>query len=370
MSTGLDNGIYGMYDNAKQTNELLNAIGITTDSTKDTIISQSVYNRDASDRAALGLRNAIEGNATVINGNINRTSDQLQRDAAANNVSALLAVERNGANIYSQVQRTGGDIGVSIERTSGNNNTLIASAQSQLATQAERIGGETRLGNALNHASIVENFKETLVQQAAQAERTRYSSLEQQSNNTLRLQELGLSVAQQFDSTKSHIASAAANSIESSNKAISEVKDVKYDLSKQAGDYFAKNQMDMVKVENSLGRQSDLQFANLNQRVGDYSAKTSLEIAKSEASISKQSALEAASIQMEAMKNQLLLQKQMSDCCCEIKEKISESSDKTNDLINTINNDHYRDNLIESREASLLLATRSRHHHGGHRRHH
>ena len=111
----------------------------------------------------------------------------------------------------------------------------------------------------------------------------------------------------------------------------------------QAGDYFAKSQQDLVKVENSLGRQSDNIHAQTMLKLG------SLEL---------QSANNFAAIQLEAAKNKSDIYSALAECCCEVKERIGSSEASVKDLVNSNENNRLRDSLQSAETRNLVLQTR------------
>jgi hypothetical protein len=103
---------------------------------------------------------------------------------------------------------------------------------------------------------------------------------------------------------------------------------------KQNVELSGKMQMDLYKVENSLGRLADNHFE-----------RTQHSINESKAALQLQAAQNAATIQIEALKNKGELEKSMAECCCEIKTKIGDSTSALKDLINHTSNSDIRQHL-------------------------
>lgn len=121
-----------------------------------------------------------------------------------------------------------------------------------------------------------------------------------------------------------------------------DITSAKGDLERQAGDYFSKSQQDLIRVENSLGRQSD-----------NIHAQTMLKLGQLEL----QSANNLAAIQLEAAKNKSDLYSAFAECCCEIKEKVGTSEASVKDLINSNENNRLRDSLQAAETRNLVLQT-------------
>lgn len=128
------------------------------------------------------------------------------------------------------------------------------------------------------------------------------------------------------------------------------IRENKYDLSRQAGDYFAKSQVDLIKVENSLGRQADHNFANVQKQVCDLGARLELQAANN-----------TAAIQIEALKTKGDILQKMADCCCEIKEKVITTSDSVKELVKDQDASRLRDALYFA-EARNIFNHHGRHH--------
>lgn len=132
-------------------------------------------------------------------------------------------------------------------------------------------------------------------------------------------------------------------------------------LGRQAGDYFAKSQQDLVRVENSLGRLADSHFSSLQNQASVNSGKLAYDIAKVEAKLELQAANNTAAIQLEALKSKGDIMDKMAECCCEIKERVDASGCSIKDLIRSTDNDRLRDALQAAETRNLVNESR-RHH--------
>lgn len=108
--------------------------------------------------------------------------------------------------------------------------------------------------------------------------------------------------------------------------------------------------LDMYKIKNDLEKHTSDQY-NMTTR----------DILGFRADVMRQNVENTMAIQTDALKNKECLSKQMMDCCCEIKEKIT-STDK----------DRIRDYLAEQRIENVILKNNEHGHHGhyGHHGHH
>lgn len=90
----------------------------------------------------------------------------------------------------------------------------------------------------------------------------------------------------------------------------------------------------LVKVENSLGRQADHNYAALQKQLCDVTGRLELQAANN-----------TAAIQIEALKTKGDIVQKMAECCCEIKEKVSSSEDSLRALIQSTDIARIRDAL-------------------------
>lgn len=97
--------------------------------------------------------------------------------------------------------------------------------------------------------------------------------------------------------------------------------------------------------------------------IRDSAAATSLAIQQTSSATLAAIDRTASSAQLQASQNFAALSKQMSECCCEIKEKIASDGQQTRDLINRLETDRL---LAENAELRAELRhSRHHHHHGG-----
>lgn len=112
------------------------------------------------------------------------------------------------------------------------------------------------------------------------------------------------------------------------------ISDSKYDLSRQAGDYFSKSQVDLIKVENSLGRQADHNHASNQKQICELGGRLELQAANN-----------AAAIQIEALKTKGDILGKLAECCCEIQQKVSETGESVKAVFSAADTNRLRDAL-------------------------
>jgi len=137
-----------------------------------------------------------------------------------------------------------------------------------------------------------------------------------------------------------------------------EINKSEHVLGRQAGDYYAKSQQDLVRVENSLGRLADSHFSVLQNQASVNSGKLAYDIAKVEAKLELQAANNTAAIQLEALKSKGDIMDKMAECCCEIKERVEASGCSIKDLIRSSDNDRLRDALQAAETRNLVNESR------------
>jgi hypothetical protein len=81
-----------------------------------------------------------------------------------------------------------------------------------------------------------------------------------------------------------------------------------------------------------------------------------------------QAANNFAAVQLEALRNRNDLMQKVSDCCCEVKERISTSEANVKDLMKALESERIRDALKAAETRNLVLEISGRHH--GHHGHH
>jgi hypothetical protein len=95
-------------------------------------------------------------------------------------------------------------------------------------------------------------------------------------------------------------------------------------------------------------------------------ADSKYEALKNKEMLSAQLAAASSDSKYEALKNTQTLSSQMAECCCEIKSKIGDVSNKMDDTVRTLDSNRLRDSLnTANNEVNLLkILEHTRGHHG------
>lgn len=128
------------------------------------------------------------------------------------------------------------------------------------------------------------------------------------------------------------------------------VTDYFYNTSKdfcRLGEEIHDTKFSLVKVENSLGRQADHNYASLQKQLCETTGRLELQAANN-----------TAAIQIEALKTKGDIVQKMAECCCEIKEKVSSSEDSLRALIQSTDTARIRDALHLAETRNVFNQTR------------
>lgn len=226
------------------------------------------------------------------------------------------AIERNGGETRSAVQQSGGQVASAVERNGGDTRTAISQSQGYLSSAVERNGGDTR-------AAVVDAR----------------SQIEGALGDTRSL--LRSDIMQTLNRVDSNAAAVAVQVAAGSRDQLLSAKDI---------------QIQQLQVKSDLMQQSLGSFAG---------ARTDLFQVKSEL------AMQLKDAELEALKTEQRLSKQLAECCCEIKEKVDMNScaikEKvdaratiTDVLIKDTEASRLKDELYFAREKYLIRGRRDR----------
>lgn len=231
--------------------------------------------------------------ATIL-AEINKLAAEIQQTQGAQTADLMATEERRGyANETRQRENTThvldriksyGDISTeAIERRGAENMTATLRASSDIRGLQEKIAGR--------QAVTAERGVNELVHYAGeQGIRSTYHH----GDTVYKVKELHADIGDYFKQTQVEILGVGSS------------------IERQSAAQFAATQNGLLKVENSLGRQADYNFAKLqNQAAVNYNQ-----------------------IQVQALQISNDLSKQMAKCCCEIKERVDASESSIKQLIN------------------------------------
>ena len=80
-----------------------------------------------------------------------------------------------------------------------------------------------------------------------------------------------------------------------------------------------------------------------------------LDLCETENRLQKQASDNYAGVQLEAFKNRAALEREMAECCCELKERVSATADETQSLIRSNETARLRDALAATVQQNLIL---------------
>lgn len=309
-------------------------------------------NQSTTERVNSQLASAVERNGAANQSAIERTTgearlttvvtDAASRQAANDSARDILgAVERTGFagvatikdthnGLLGAIERNAGESRMTTVTVGGQNDAKLALVHNGISTQLNGLEGEF-----LSTLNNVSSDIKTGVANSAWESRTGISAgfaastLEASKNTSY----LSSKYSDHYSSLMlesqklSHFMSAKADGHFVSNQL--EMQKVKEGITMQAANNFAINQLEMQKVKEGITMQAANNFA-INQ----------LEAQKNREAIQR----DLSEARYEALKSQQYLTDKMSECCCEIKEKI--------DLVDR---DRLRDNLLVARDDNNLL---------------
>ncbi len=372
--TTLDPTIFGLFDNTRQTTNIVDNARAVGDNIINTTAREFGRVHDNIERNAINTNQLIGKSESGIKDTVHQTSttnlSATERTGAANitslyqgNTALMNAIERNGGNNMATTEKVGSSILASISDRAANINEGIERVATNTHTAIER-------GNTLNLSAI---------------ERTgavSHSAIERMGGvNLAAVQNLATNMERNNGDSKLFTANHF-NQVE-----------------KQAGDYYANSQRNfglidnnLLRVENSLGRLSDQHFAasqiellkatafldktvdkngtELYKQGADNFSKTQLDIAKLELSLAKQAAENFANIQIENAKNRLGLEQKIIESGNDIKLTLLKESESVKGLINERNTEHLRDNLQNEKIIHAMDHHYGHHDYYGHHGHH
>lgn len=95
--------------------------------------------------------------------------------------------------------------------------------------------------------------------------------------------------------------------------------------------------------------------ARLGLQAEKYHGVQRLDICETENRLQKQASDNYASVQLEALRNRVALEREMAQCCCELKERISNTADETQSLVRSNETARLRDALLATTQQNLFL---------------
>ena len=288
----------------------------------------------------LGLRDAVE-KGTLMN---TKAIDK-------NTAYVSSAVERNGGQLMGAVQSKGGDIMTAVEKVAGENRlttTISSAANRQAAADSAR---DLAIAIERNGANGIQQTQNTNTQLLGSIERnageSRVTTVTSQAALDGKLTDVRHSILADVNRVGSDMASSTVQSLNVLTKHVTDgawetrqavgtgFSDIGLsivkghaDLNKAGSDYYSSLLLEQQKMGQFLSSKSDNQFAATQMEVmkckADLSAQSASQFSVSQLEQQKMgSAISAqmAEAKYDALKNHTEISKQLSECCCELKEK-------------------------------------------------
>lgn len=342
VSKDISQAVLGLRDAVERGNAA-NSLGVERNGANNMAVTERVGAQlsSAGERNSGNIMTAIERAAGE--GRVTTTvTDAASRQAANDTARDILsAVERNGMATVSVTKDTHNGLLGAIERNAGENRmttvTVGGQNDSKLVNVHNGLSGQLSNVEAdvLSTVNLVAGDIKTGISNSAWESRTGISSgfaasmIEQAKNSAaINAQSAAHYSSLLLENAKSDglITTQASNQYAS---LLLEQQKLKEYLASKTDNQFAMGQLELQKVRSDLSTQAANHFA-INQ----------LEQQKAREAIQMQ----LADAKYESLKSQQYLTDKMSECCCEVKQKI--------DLIDR---DRLRDNLIVQRDDNNLL---------------
>jgi hypothetical protein len=338
-----------------------------------------------SERVAAQLASAIERNGNNNSSVTERVNSQLAS-----------AIERNGANTIATTERNGGNITTTIERVAGEGRltTTVTDAASRQAANdsardilraVDRVGSEAVVTtkDAYNGllASIERNSGENRMATvlADTASQARLADTRRDINTSItNLEgELLLTLNKISGDTIQSIGNTAWETRQNNNAhfatLLSETQKSSAANALQSAQNYASTLLENQKSFNLLGKQHDNQFAAMISKQDNNFATLLLEQQKTKECLAQQAAQQFAISQLEAqkvkevitlqlqdakyeaLKSKNELSKEMSECCCDIKQKIDQRTQDVIGTVDTLDRNRLRDEINTTNNENNLL---------------
>ena len=364
--TSLDPTLFGLFDNARQTANIIDSgraigdnivnttarelgrvhdniernaintnqlLGKAESGIKDTVHQTSTTNLAATERTgATNITSLYQGNSALMNA--------IERNGGANSV----ATEKVGASILSGISDRAANLNEGIERVGTLNLSAIERNGGMLHSAIERMGG-------VNIAA------------------TQGLAMNMERNNG----DAKLFAANQFNQVEKQAGDYFANSQRNFGLIDNNLLRVENSLGRLSDQHFASSQIELLKATALLDKGADKNTAELYKQSADSFAKTQLDMAKLELSLAKQAAENFASVQIENAKNRLGLEQKIVETGNDIKMNVIKETDSVKNLINERNTEYLRDNLQNEKIIHAMDHHYGHNHHdyyGHHHRHH
>jgi len=394
--TTLDPTLFGLFDNARQTANIIDSgraigdnvinttarefgrvhdniernaintnqlIGKAESGIKDTVHQTSTTNLAATERTgAANITSLYQGNLALNNA--------IERNGAANGITT----EKVGASILSGLSDKSASINEGIERVGTNtqsaverNSTLNLSAIERNGAMAHSAIERTGAGNLVATEKIG-NMLHTAVERmgGVNLAATQSLAMNMERNNG----DAKLFAASHFNQVEKQAGDYFANAQRNFGLIDNNLLKVENSLGRLSDQHFAASQIELLKATALLDKGADKNTAELYKQNADSFAKTQLDMAKLELSLAKQAAENFANVQIENAKNRLGLEQKIVETGNDIKMNVLKEAESVKNLINDRNTEYLRDNLQNEKIIHAMDHHYGHHHHDYYGHHH
>jgi hypothetical protein len=275
----------------------------------------------------------------------------------------LVSVERNGANAQNASKDAMGILSTAIDRNGIAGVSATKDVYASLLGSIERNAGENRMSSSTQSALTNQLLTDV-----------RHSII----NDTNR------GISDIIASNMNHVNALQKSILDNAWEARVTNTNSYNELSKQVGDHYASLLLEDQKNKEQLSSKGDMQFAAMISKTdGHYAALSSkvdtnyasllLEQQKVKEGLAMQASnhfainqleqqkikecltLQLADAKYEALKHRTELSKEMSECCCEIKQKIDQRTQDVLGTVESLDRDRLRDSATTTANENSLL---------------
>jgi hypothetical protein len=323
----------------------------------------SADGRTTTERINSQLGSAIERTSADGRATTQKAASDLQIAVERNGANGMSTTERVNSQLATAIERNGGNISTAIERVAGEGRvtTTVTDAASRQAANdsardilraVDRVGAEA-IGNVKDAhngllGAIERNAGEGRVQTLTASGQmsnlltdVRHSVLNDINRGT---NEILNSSQQNLNVITKHVTDGAWETRTALAQGFQNISEehlrTKADLAQQASTYYASQMLEGQKSNALIANKQDNHFAALL-----------LEQQKIRESLS----LQLQEAKYEALKNKCDLSKEMSECCCDIKQKVDQRTADVIGTVDTLDRNRLRDEVNTTNNENNML---------------
>jgi hypothetical protein len=379
-----------IYGNQMQNSAFLDAsLDRKVSSLRESVERNADWSRDATHMSTRQVvddihrsNNHITGdghrNTTHILGDIDRSTQRIVTDVHDSELSNLIATNKGATDSVLATERANN----LFLRESGNNQAALTSMLERNHATSINDAGATREGMERNRGDLrsaihqAEHCLEDKVRDVGSdvkyfSAKTKSNILDAQHHTSHKIEQgIVENIKQGYKIRESALISSKDEQLQAADyQAKNDLNFCKVDndLSKLAASHFEKTNYRNLEMERRLENQSNKHFEKTNYRALEMQCSiekqasenariAQLDICKLENALSSQASANASAIQLEAYKNKCSLEKQIEECCCELKSVVVSTSKNVQDQISSVDNNRLRDDLDQAKTKALILS--------------